>query len=413
MKKSLPPLIADRLPEGERAALEALIGLATGQGAPLYLVGGGFRDLLLGRPHLDLDLAVEGDAIELARALTRALAGRVSVHQAFGTASVECPSFRLDLAQTRTETYPQPGDLPLVRPASLAEDLRRRDFTVNAMALRLTPPHAGEVIDPHGGRQDLERRLIRILHAESFRDDATRMLRAVRYEGRLSFRLEEDTERLLRQDLAYLDTISGARLRRELLAIFYEERPLPLLARCRELGILAALHPCLRLDDEAEASLRRAQEERPAPWDEVCLCLLCRSCAAADVGSLVRRLALPKRFQRVLSDGVRLRDLLPLLRQPDLSPSAVVEALEPLGQAAVRALALAADKGAAAERAGCFLREWRYVKPYLSASSLRRLGVAPGPELGGLLRRLRAARLDGVTRGREDELALLGRQTQS
>ena len=228
-----------------------------------------------------------------------------------------------------------------MRPAGIEEDLRRRDFSVNAMALRLTPPAAGELLDPHGGRRDLEQRLIRVLHEDSFRDDATRMLRAVRYEARLAFRLEDETERLLRRDLSYLDTISGARLWAELTAIFYEDCLKQALARAQELGILAAIHPCLRLDEAGEAALARAEEERPAPWDEVCLCLLCRHCDDEDVESLVRRLALPRRHERALADLVRLGHMRDELSAPDAPPSRLTETLEPFSVASVWALALA------------------------------------------------------------------------
>jgi tRNA nucleotidyltransferase (CCA-adding enzyme) len=399
-----------RLTEAGRAIAEALVQIAVRRGMQAYLVGGSVRDLLLGRAGVDLDVAVEGDAVGLARELAEARGARVVVHQTFGTASVEIGPSRVDLAQARSETYSRPGALPSVRAASIEDDLRRRDFTVNAMALRLTPPSAGELLDPHGGRRDLEQRLIRALHEASFQDDATRMLRAVRYEVRLAFCLEEKTERLLRRDLAYLDTISGARLRAELIAMFFEEKTREMLVRCQQLGVLAALHPCLRFDEAANAALLRAGDERPAPWDEFCLCLLCWHCAEGDVESIVQRLTIPKRYERALFDGVRLRERLPDLSAPDVPPSRVVDLLDPLTASSVWALALRDEEPLAAQRAGRFLHEWRYVKSFLGASALRRLGVPAGPELGALLRRLRAARLDGLTHNREEELSLLGQK---
>lgn len=408
MEENLLSILNDRLTEADRLAAEALVELAVHRHEQVYLVGGSVRDLLLDRPHVDLDVAVEGDAIGLARELAEAREGRVVAHPAFGTASVALGSARIDLAQARAETYSRPGALPTVRPESIEEDLRRRDFTINAMALRLTPPAAGELLDPQDGRHDLQQRLIRVLHDASFQDDATRMLRAVRYEVRLGFRLEKKTERLLHRDLACLDTISGARLQADLVAIFFEERSTEMLARCQELGILMSIAPCLRLDEASAAALLRARDERPVPWDEVCLCMLCWHCDEKDVESLVQRLALSKRFERALVDGVRLRAQLAQLREPDAPPSRMTKLLEPFGPSAVWALALRQDDALAAERARSFLREWRYVKSFLGASALRRLGVPAGPELGSVLHRLRAARLDGLTHNREDELALLG-----
>jgi tRNA nucleotidyltransferase (CCA-adding enzyme) len=279
---------------------------------------------------------------------------------------------------------------------------------VNAMALRLTRPGAGKLVDPHGGRRDLERGVIRVLHEGSFQDDATRMLRAARYETRLSFSLEDGTARLLRRDLGYLETISGARLRHELVAMFYEERPHALLARCQELGILSALS--LELDGQGAEALMRAQDERPAPWDEVCLCLLCWQSGPSDVESLVGRFSLPRRYERALQDAVRLRALLPGLKKRNLAASTVVEMLEPLSIAAVWALGLRAGEDTVGERVGRFLREWRHVHPFLGGRALQRLGVSAGPELGALLRQLRAARLDGLTHSREEEVALVERR---
>jgi len=403
--RDLLSTLNERLSVAERDALMPLVRLAAAQQTALYLVGGSVRDLLLSRPNVDLDIAVEGDAHALARALGDELECRVVLHKAFGTASLESASFHIDLARTRAETYAQPGALPSVSPASIDDDLRRRDFTVNALALRLTPPDAGALIDPFSGERDLAQRLIRVLHNDSFRDDATRMLRAIRYEVRLSFRLEAETTRLLERDLAYLDTISGTRLLRELVGLFYEERPHAQLARCRELGLLPRLYPCLQLDKEGHAALLRAEEERPAPWDEVCLCILCRRCEASQIAPVSERLAFPKRYTRALEDTVRLREAASKLTPP-LPPSEVVDLLEAFSPASVWALALL-DDGASGQKALRFLREWRQVKPFLSARSLKRLGVSEGPELGEMLRRLRAARLDGRTKSREDELSLI------
>jgi tRNA nucleotidyltransferase (CCA-adding enzyme) len=194
--------------------------------------------------------------------------------------------------------------------------------------------------------------------------------------------------------------------------MFFEERTSETLARCEELNILGALHRCLRFDKTAESALARAREERAAPWDEVCLCLLCWHCDEQDVESMARRLALPKRYERALVDGVRLRERLPELREQDAPPSRIADLLDALTPAPVWALALRDDAPLAAERARRFLSEWRYVKSFLGASALRRLGVPAGPELGAMLRRLRAARLDGVTQSREDELALLGKKPE-
>ena len=185
-----------RLPGMERL-LPALEGLP-----PAYLVGGAVRDLLRGATAVDLDLAVESDARAVARALAERLGGAAREHERFGTATVRADTLSFDLATTRTETYDEPGALPRVEAASLADDLKRRDFTVNAMAVALAGDDLGHLYDPHGGLADLRGGVVRILHAGSFLDDPTRLLRAVRYETRLGFEMDEDSERAARAALA-------------------------------------------------------------------------------------------------------------------------------------------------------------------------------------------------------------------
>ena len=175
------------------ALITRLADLAANRASPLYIVGGRVRDLLLERPATDLDLVVEGDALELVRALALDQGGEAVVHPRFGTATYRNGTLRFDLATARTETYSRPGVLPDVRPGPIEEDLARRDFTVNAMALRLSPPDAGTLLDRFGSRQDVEEGLIRVLHDGSFVDDPTRIMRAIRYEQRLGFQIEPST----------------------------------------------------------------------------------------------------------------------------------------------------------------------------------------------------------------------------
>src|SRR5215218_3216773 len=176
---------------------------------PVYLVGGAVRDLLLGRPRADVDLVVEGDAA----ALAERLGGAAVEHERFGTVKVEVEGHELDIATARTETYPEPGALPVVAPAeSVEDDLGRRDFTINAIAI----PLDGEarLLDPHGGEGDLDARMLRVLHPGSFEDDPTRAIRAARYAAPRYFRSAPGTEKLLRA--TDLTTVSADRRRAEL-----------------------------------------------------------------------------------------------------------------------------------------------------------------------------------------------------
>jgi tRNA nucleotidyltransferase (CCA-adding enzyme) len=219
-----------RLPDqlGANPAYAAVREAAAGMSA--YVVGGGVRDGLLGRPHLDLDVVVEGEI----EPLVAALGGDAVEHERFGTAVVEVGDAEVDVARARAESYPQPGALPEVRPATIAEDLGRRDFSINAMAHPLSGGE--ELLDPHGGLEDLRAGRVRVLHAGSFVDDPTRALRAARYVARFGFELEDETAALLRG--ADLGTVSEERVTSELARIAREERPSAALALIADWGVL-------------------------------------------------------------------------------------------------------------------------------------------------------------------------------
>ena len=192
------PAIEELIGGGLLVLFDALRELSKTHALPVHLVGGPVRDWLMGWDIRDLDFVLEGDAPSLARELAQRVNGQVTVHNRFGTATVELGGDRIDLVTARKEVYPVPGALPAVEPSSLLDDLARRDFTINAMAVPLDGGMA-EVIDPFGGREDLRDGLVRTIHGRSFRDDPTRLFRAVRYEQRLDFALSGET---LKQFLA-------------------------------------------------------------------------------------------------------------------------------------------------------------------------------------------------------------------
>ncbi|HEU4760449.1 MAG TPA: hypothetical protein VFT91_10785 [Dehalococcoidia bacterium] len=390
-----------------RRALHTLTSLARRRRLALYLVGGAVRDLLLGADTLDLDLTLEGDAPSLAREAAAALGARCVVHPAFLTATLKGEGFVLDLATARTETYARPGALPAVSPASIREDLLRRDFTVNATALPLTGPRRGHLVDPAGGRADLEAGLLRVLHERSFVDDATRILRAARYELRFGFRLGERTLAWLKRDAAYLATISGARLRQELARIFAEREPEPALLRLDHLGALTAVHPSLTFDAEQAAALARLRSlDRDVPH-AAAWALLAWALDEGQAAALAGRLALTRPQAQALCALPRLRALAPDLVGPDLRTSQAVEALSPYPAPAVWALAAATSSDIVRDRCLAYLRHFRYAKSSLDGHALLALGVAPGPAIGDVLRRLKVAKLDGEVKSRRDEERLV------
>ncbi len=389
-------------------ALAVVLRLAEEESRTLYLVGGGVRDLVLRRGQVDIDLVGEGEVLSLAEKAAVALGGRCVEHRAFGTVTVEGQGFRLDLAMARAEKYARPGALPKVRPASIEEDLARRDFTINAMALALCGRQRGQLLDPFDGMGDIARGLVRVLHDGSFIDDATRILRAVRYETRFSFGIEEKTLALLKRDLAHLDSISGARLRHDLLRLLAEDEPEKGLLRYQELGVLAAIHKALRFDDELAVAFRRARRPRQAPpQPELYLGLLGTRLSPADAQAVAIRFALSKRQRQALEGAAALTQLVPWLSRVDLRPSQVVERLEPYPPSALEAWAVLASQSATGEKFGRYLGEWRYVKPSLDGRALERLGVVRGPGMRGVLRLLKAARLDGQAGSRQEEAELV------
>ncbi|MGD0205303.1 MAG: hypothetical protein ABSB57_02530, partial [Dehalococcoidia bacterium] len=293
-------------------------------------------------------------------------------------------------------------------PAAIGEDLGRRDFTINAMALALCGRQREHLLDPFDGMGDIDRGLVRVLHDRSFIDDATRILRAVRYETRFSFGIEEKTLALLKRDLPYLHTISGARLQHEFLRLLAEDEPEKGLLRCQELGVLAAIHKALRFDDELAMAFRRARRAGQAPpQPELYLALLGTRLSPADAEAVALRLALSKRQRQALEGAATLAQLLPWLSRADIRPSQVVERLDPYPPSAIEAWALVAGQSAAGEKLGHYLEEWLYVKPSLDGRALARLGIARGPLMGGVLGLLKAARLDGQASSRQEEVELV------
>ena len=236
------------LPEETRALLDATVHVATRQAAALWLVGGAVRDLILDRPLRDLDLATDGDPQALAEAVVATHGGRVRRWPRFGTAAIEHGPRRLDIAALRTEGYPRPSALPVVRfGASIEQDLARRDFTVNAMALCLAGPRAGALLDPWSGRDDLAERRLRLLHDRSIRDDPTRLWRAARFATRLRLRPDAHSEELMRAGAEGTERLSPRRLWAEFARVAAEPRAPAALRLLDGLGVLRALRPRCRL----------------------------------------------------------------------------------------------------------------------------------------------------------------------
>jgi tRNA nucleotidyltransferase (CCA-adding enzyme) len=335
---------------------------------PAYLVGGGVRDLLLGAERADIDIAVEGEVGGLAEAL----GGELVEHDRFQTAAVSVDDHEIDIARTRAESYERPGALPRVTPAGIVDDLARRDFTINAMAV---PLHGEpELIDPHGGADDLGAGLLRVLHDLSFADDPTRALRAARYAARLDFDLEPGTERVLRQ--ADLGTVSEDRIVAELARIAGERTPSAALALIAEWGLLD-------LGPRLAAALERLFGSDPQ-W---------RDFARRDTAILLA-VAPGEHPQRLRQRAAKLA------RHGTPGSPAEVQVLAQDHVPEVLAMARAAGAGWLDDYVG----RLRHVELEISGYDLVDAGIPEGPAVGRGLNAALTSKLDGAASGYEQEL---------
>jgi tRNA nucleotidyltransferase (CCA-adding enzyme) len=388
---------------GQLAVFNSLRHRASGDGIPVYLVGGPVRDAVLNVLAKDLDFVLIGDAPALAADLAEELGGQVTVHPRFGTATVEIDGDRVDVVTARKETYPSPGSLPEVSASTMEDDLARRDFTINAMALALSED-SPEVIDPHGGLEALAGKSVATLHSGSFADDPTRMLRAVRYERRLGFQITGDTLSQMQQAIndGHVDLVSGDRWRQEFQKIFEEDRAAEMLLRSVELGVLAAIYPALT---DGQRLTRLAGENGLGPIDY--LAALAVSLSPADGDGFARRLNLPTDWARVVRDTIALREKESSITGRSVMPSAVCSALNGLDPEAMAASARFSDDPQVAATLRRYLDEWRLVSPDLTGDDLLAMGVPSGPKVGEALRELTSAKLDGLVSNEEGERALV------
>jgi len=374
-RQNLTDRLENALPPARLSLLKSIARAAHEQRAALFIVGGFVRDLLLDRPSQDFDLVVEGDAIELARSLAGVYGGRVTSHSRFGTAKwhiakirpnlvetlrkvgetqvangksqratlnfnvTDLPEF-VDLITARTEFYTHPTALPTVERGSIKLDLHRRDFTINTLALRLDGHHYGELHDYWGGLNDLRSGFVRVLHSLSFVDDPTRMLRAVRFEQRFAFQIEERTLELIQEARPLLERVSGDRIRHELDHILQENRSCLMLARLHDLDLLTAIHPDLVWDEWLSAQIQNLAQAKPGPewnledWNGTWLIpgltyiLWLIRLPSARAHSLISRLKLSRALSEVGLAARRLWRDLPSLAKA--APSQVVARLESL-----------------------------------------------------------------------------------
>lgn len=430
-RRDVSDLVAERLPAELFDLLERVAAVARRGDHRAYLVGGFVRDLLLGRENADLDFVVEGDGPLFARELGEELDARVRVHEAFMTATVVAPDLpAIDVATARSEYYEAPAALPEVQMSPLRQDLYRRDFTINTLAIRIGPEPGYELIDYFGGQRDLEEGILRVLHSLSFIDDPTRALRAVRLETKLGFEISEETLRLVELALAegVFDRLSGSRLRDELRRLLGDPHTaLRGLERLAEIGVLRVVHPALVLDDRRLSNLRDARaafewyeleelDEPPVEFARLAFLALALGMEVSECRELADRLDLVGEERRELVEvGERVESACATLAEADVRPHRVRRALAALtGEEVLLVMGIGGEDVRAWVRRD--LEVLRHLELEIGGQDLLRAGYEEGPAIGAALGATLDARLDGEL-GREEELeyalSVLEKETES
>ena len=419
--------LLSRLPRARASLLRALGNLADEGGVSLYLVGGVVRDLLLEQENWDLDLTVEGDGIAFARLVADRYRAGLAVFERFATARLAFPDgLKMDIATTRRESYAQPALLPTVQSASIEEDLSRRDFTINSLAVQLNPQQFGRMLDPYGGQSDLRARTLRVLHAGSFQDDPTRIFRAIRFEQRLVFRLAPTTLRLLAQAAStnLIQQLSGPRLQNEILLLLAERNPVRAIARLEQLKLLRFLHRRLCYTKNVKRTVTAVPKalawwlcrfpdsviDRPIVY----LMALSSESSPAVVATMIRRLALSREQAKKMNIGRHRVDraLKRLTGKGKLQPSRVYRLLAEFSDEAL-ILLLAKQRITQSGLRGLLKRQLvaymkdKAMKTVLTGRDLQAMGLLPGPQYTMILGKLLDARIDGTVTTEADERAFL------
>jgi tRNA nucleotidyltransferase (CCA-adding enzyme) len=432
VSRNLSKALKESLEPAQLEILQLVSAEASALGFPLYIAGGLVRDLLLGRASTDFDLVVEGDAPTLARVLSGKYSGKVTIHSKFGTAKWDLEESRirngistkaigshlknvnsLDLISARSEIYKHPASLPTVKMGRISDDLQRRDFTINALAIRVDTSHFGELIDDFQGVHDVEKGIVRVLHPRSFIDDPTRMYRAVRYEQRLGFKIDQETLALLPKARFLIDKLSAQRIKHELDLILDELNPAAHLGRLAELGLLKPIHAALPWDETVKERLKSKPgieilhpTTTQALDEQIDNCLIAWSLwlqglTERQIESVNKRLHFTASNLKILLAVSRLNDSLGILSE--WKPSQCVEYLDELPIQAIQAVFIATSDANLNLPLKKYLGVWRHVRPRTSGHDLKKLGVPQGPEYRRILRKLRNAWLDGEVKDEKGE----------
>jgi tRNA nucleotidyltransferase (CCA-adding enzyme) len=414
-------LMQDRLPARILSTLRLAGQVAEELNCAVYCVGGFVRDLFLRLPNFDVDLVVEGDGIVLAQQLAERLGGKAKIHERFKTAVITLPDgLKVDVATARTEFYEFPAALPRVERASIKEDLYRRDFTINTLALALNPGNFAELIDYFGGRKDLEKGIIKILYNLSFVEDPTRILRAIRFEQRYKFTIEEDTLKFARDAIArrLLDKLSYARIIHELILILEEKDPVPSLDRMKEIGVWSYIFPEVDLNELDWIELRRVPVII-AWWHEryhmsgiqqwlIYLMLILSGLEREKGLAALQRFFTARQVLKSMEEAYKAPELVERFRgRESLPPSLIDEYIGSWTQEGIIYLLRCIKDEKTWQEVVHYLDLKSDIKLELSGYDLQKLGLKPGPQYSIILKELYKRKLDGAIKNQAQELEYL------
>ena len=421
-RKNIIGVMAEQLPPDAIKLLREVGELADRLHFRAYTVGGFVRDLLLRRSNLDIDVVVEGDGIEFARAFAADHQIRARCHKKFNTAVLIFPDGqRVDVATARFEYYQYPAALPIVEFGSLKMDLFRRDFTINSLAIALNPNHFGQLIDFFGSQRDLKEKVVRVLHNLSLVEDPTRILRAIRFEQRYGLRIGKQTATLIRNAvrMGLIQKLGGYRLFHEIQLILMEEDPVPAIRRMAEYGVLPVLSSKLRFDQKMEELFARLKEViswyRLSFLDEslerswVLLLGLLSAIPKNNLHEVFERLELAESFrERLAWTFARTDELLRgFFQLPEHRPSDIYRALQPFRPEELLFMMAKTQREEVRRAISHYFHRYRHVRTELRGKDLKDMKIPPGPIYRTILQELLDARLDGEVKNRWEELAYL------
>ncbi|MDO8662044.1 MAG: CCA tRNA nucleotidyltransferase [Candidatus Omnitrophota bacterium] len=428
----------EKIPKELQELINKARDLAAKESFKVYLVGGFVRDLILGVKNLDLDIVIENNGIKFAEAFANSLGAKITVHKQFGTATVFVnPDLkidgsttltinpervkrveRIDFSSARCEFYPKPAHLPVVSPGSLRDDLFRRDFTINAMAIDLND---GRLLDYFGGQVDLKNKIIRILHPLSFIDDPTRILRAIRFEQRYSFKMEPKTLSLLKEavKMNLLGRVHPHRLRDDLILILKERKPIKELKRLEELTGFSFILPTMAVSRktylflmvlEKEIKWFNISDSRRRPLDIWLIYLmgLLDSLDEKTVKKICGKFGLRRgEEKRLLSyKQFKLKEIKDLSKTK-MKPSKIYALLEPLSYEAIIALRAKYKNQIFRRNLADFLEIYNGIRILVCGDDLRCLGLLPGPRYQKIFSLVLNAKLNGEVKTKDEELSLI------